>query len=241
MYDALKRIVLNDEFNLRLFEIGKVFHPTAGGLSEEHTRLCLGFSGSVNPLDWRRSSEVFDLFAVKGMVQNIADLLKVKLRFAPGTCSVFHPAMQMEVSVGKTVVGEFGQLHPNFIDNKKMPKCIFIVELDLGKLAAASEGAGRMQPIPDLPAIRRDLALLAPLTVPHRDIIKILVTEGKNLLEDCHLFDVYQGKGIQEGFRSLAYSLTFRDMKKTLTDEEVQPLINKMVSRLESELTVKLR
>lgn len=241
MYDALKRNVLNDEFNLKLFEVGKVFHPAAGGLSEEHTRLCLGFSGSVNPQDWRRSGETFDLFTVKGIVQNIADLFKVKVRFAPGSCSVFHPAMQMEISIGKVAVGEFGQIHPNFIDNKKMPKCMYIVEIDLGKMAAAIEGAERMKQIPDLPAIRRDLALLSPVTVAHRDIMKILTGEGKNLLEDCYLFDVYQGKGIQEGHRSMAYALTFRDLKKTLTDEEIQPLVSKMVSRLEAELTVRLR
>ena len=241
MFDALKRNVLNDEYNLKFFEIGKAFHPTAGGMSEEHARLCLGFCGAVNPNDWRRSGEAFDLFSVKGVLQNIADLLKIKLRYAQGTSHLFHPAMQMELSIGKVSVGEFGQLHPNMLDNKKMPKCIFIAELDLGKASEAMEGAARMQPIPDLPAIRRDLALLAPISVAHRDIIKILLAEGKNLLEDCYLFDIYQGKGIQEGCRSMAYSLTFRDLKKTLADEEIQPLINKMVTRLENELAVKLR
>ena len=241
MFDALKRNILNDEFNLRLFEIGKAFHPAAGGLSEEHSRLCIGFSGSADPKDWRRSAETFDLFSVKGLIQNIADLLKVKVRYAPGSCSVFHPAMQMELMVGKTPAGEFGQLHPNLLDNKKMPKCIFIAEIDLDKLATAVEAAGRMKPIPELPAVRRDLALLAPTAVAHRDILKILTTEGKQLLEDCYLFDVYQGKGIPENCRSLAFALSFRDPKKTLTDEEIQPMISRMVSRLDSELAVKLR
>jgi phenylalanyl-tRNA synthetase beta chain len=122
-----------------------------------------------------------------------------------------------------------------------MPKCIFIAEIDLDKFAAAIEGAARMQPIPELPAIRRDLALLAPDSVAHRDILKILTSEGKPLLEDCFLFDIYQGKGIPEGCRSLAYAMTFRDAKKTLTDEEIQPMISRMVSRLEKELAVKLR
>jgi len=241
MFDAVKRNVLNDEFNLKFFEIGKIFHPAAGGFSEEHTRLSLGFCGSINARNWRNSNETYDLFYIKGLVENIASLLRVKLRFAPGSCSLFHPAMQMEVSIGKTPVGEFGQLHPSFIDNKKMPKCIYFLELDLGKLAEAVEGASRMKPVPDLPAIRRDLALLAPVAVAHRDIIKIMTTEGKNLLEDCYLFDVYKGKGIQDGHQSLAYALSFRDLNKTLTDEEIQPLISKMVARLESELSVKLR
>ena len=71
-----------------------------------------------------------------------------------------------------------------------------------------------MAKVPELPPIRRDLALLAPVDVLHRDILKIITSEGKKLLEECHLFDIYQGKGIEKGFRSMAYSLTFRDPKK---------------------------
>ena len=240
MFDAIRRNVLNDEFNLKFFEIGKVFHTSTAGVSEEHTRLSVGFCGSQNPLDWHDSKKEFDLFTVKGIVQGIADLCRAKVRFAPGLNSVFHPTMQMDIQLGKTPIGSFGQIHPNLLDNKKLPKAIFIIEMDLDKLAEAMADAPRMQPIPELPAIRRDLALLAPVSVAHRDIQKILVAEGGNLLEDCHLFDVYQGKGIEEGYRSLAYSLSFRDTKKTLTDNEVQPLIDKMVAKLEKN-QIKLR
>ena len=122
-----------------------------------------------------------------------------------------------------------------------MPKNIYIAEIDLNAVSAAIESIPRMKPIPEFPAIRRDLALLAPTEVSNRDINKILTAETKNLLEDCHLFDLYQGKGIQEGYRSLAYSLTFRDISKTLTDNEIQPLIDKIISRLDKELGIKLR
>ncbi len=134
-----------------------------------------------------------------------------------------------------------GQIHPALLDNKKMPKTIFICELDLCKIAESVENVTRMKPIPEYPAIRRDLALVVPISVFYRDINKIIIAEGKNLLEECHLFDVYDGKGIQDGFISLAYSLTFRDLKKTLTDAEIQPLIDKMIARLDKELAVKLR
>ena len=241
MFDAIKRNVMNDEFNMKFFEIGKVFH-TAAADSEEHTRLCVGFCGAQNAMDWHDSKKEFDLFTIKGFVQGIADLCKVKVRFAPSINSIFHPTMQMDIQLGKTPIGSFGQIHPNLLDNKKLPKSIFIVEIDLDKLAEAAEATTpRFKAIPEIPAIRRDLALLAPVSVAHRDIQKILVAEGGNLLEDCHLFDVYQGKGIQEGFRSLAYSLSFRDQKKTLTDNEVQPLIDKMVEKLDKSLQIKLR
>ena len=241
MYDALRRNILNDEFNLKFFEMGKVFHPAGGEMSEEHSRLCLGFAGSVNSLDWRRSQETFDLFIIKGIIQNIGELLGYRFKFSPGSCSVMHPAMQMEVTCEKTVVGHFGQIHPNFIDNRKIPKSIFIAELDLGLLSEKSVAIPRMTPIPELPAIRRDLALLVPAEVNHRDIVKVIVEEGKNLLEDHHLFDIYQGKNISEGLRSMAYSLTFRDSSKTLTDEQIQPIVDKIVGRLEKGLGIKLR
>ena len=241
MFDAIRRNVLNDEYNLKFFEIGKVFHASAAGLSEEHTRLSIGFCGSQNPLDWHDSKKEFDLFTVKGLVQTIADICKAKVRFAPASNSVFHPTIQMDILLGKAPIGSFGQIHPNLLDNKKLPKTIFIAEIDLDKLSEAIETAPRMKPIPEIPAIRRDLALLAPVTVAHRDIQKILVAEGGALLEDCHLFDVYQGKGIEEGHRSLAYSLSFRDPKKTLTDNEIQPLVDKMVAKLDKTYQIKLR
>ena len=241
MFDALKRNILNDEYNLKLFEVGKVFHRNSADMSEEHSRLCLGFSGSVNPGDWKKSGEHFDIFTLKGIVQSIAKLLKLKLKFNTGSSSLFHPTMQMEVRLGKQPVGLFGQIHPNFLDNKKMPKSIFILELDLGILSEKEVKPVRMSPIPTLPPIRRDLALLAPQDALHRDILKIINAEGGKLLEECHLFDIYQGKGIEKGFRSMAYSLTFRDLKKTLTDDQIQPLIDAMVKRLESELQIKLR
>ncbi|GAB4269864.1 MAG: phenylalanine--tRNA ligase subunit beta [Candidatus Rifleibacteriota bacterium] len=241
MFDALRRNILNDEFNLKLFEMGRVFHRVSGGISEEHSRLSLGFSGLVNPTNWKNSSEQFDIFIIKGIVQNIGQLFGYKFKFIPGSCSLFHPTMQMEVACDKTPVGAFGQIHPKFLDNKKMPKNIFIVELDLGKLAEKNAPIARMIPIPELPAIRRDLALLVPKTAAHRDIMKIIFDEGRNLLEECHLFDVYQGKGIDPGCSSMAYSLTFRDPKKTLTDIEIQPIIDKIIERLGKELQIKLR
>ncbi len=241
MFDAIRRNVLNDEFNLKFFEIGKVFHTSVAGMSEEHTRLSVGFCGAQNSHDWHDSKKEFDLFTIKGFVQGLADLVKAKIRFAPSLNSIFHPTMQMDILLGKNPIGSFGQIHPNLLDNKKLPKSIFLVEIDLDKLAECLETTPRMKAIPEFPAIRRDLALLAPVTVAHRDIQKILVAEGGNLLEDCHLFDVYQGKGIQEGFRSLAYALSFRDPKKTLTDNEVQPLVDKMVAKLDKTYQIKLR
>lgn len=241
MYDALRRNIMNDEFNLKFFEMGNVFHPVAGEISEEHSRLCIGFSGATNPMDWRRSGEPFDLFVIKGIMQNIGQLLGFKFKFSTGSCSVFHPTMQLEISCAKTLIGQFGQLHPKFLDNKKMPKNIFIAEIDLGLLSQKLAPVPRMIAIPELPAIRRDLALLVPTAVNNRDVIKIISDEGRKLLEDHHLFDIYQGKGITEGFRSMAYSLTFRGSDKTLTDAEIQPIVDKIISRLTNELGVNLR
>jgi phenylalanyl-tRNA synthetase beta chain len=241
MYDALRRNILNDEFNLKLFETGKVFLPAAGDMSEEHSRLSIGFTGSVNPLDWRRSNEKFDLFTIKGLVQNIGKLLGLKFKFSAGSCGVYHPTMQMEIACNKLVIGQFGQLHPNFLDNKKMPESIFIAELDLGLIADLETKPVKMQPIPELPAIKRDMALLVPETVNHRDMAKIISDEGRELLEDQHLFDIYTGKGIEKGFRSMAYSLTFRGNNKTLTDDEIQPIMAKIIYRLDQELGTKLR
>lgn len=241
MFEAIKRNILNDEYDIRFFEIAHVFHQSTGEINNEPTRLCLGFAGEIDKYNWKSSKAQFDLFTVKGFIQAIASLFRIKLRYAPATKSIFHPSQQIEVLLGKTSIGEFGMIHPKFLDNKKMPKNIFIAELDLNKLSEAMNDSIKAVEIPELPSIKRDLALLVPDNVSHRDISRILTAEGKSLLEECFLFDLYEGKNMPEGKKSLAYSLTFRDKSKTLTDNEVQPLINNMIKKLEDELAVKLR
>ena len=118
---------------------------------------------------------------------------------------------------------------------------MFFAELDIGLLADAPRQMPRFRAIPEFPAVRRDLAVLLPLTVRHDDVIGIVKSEAGPLLEDVRLFDVYQGKGLDPDRRSLAFSLTFRSPERTLTEEDVQPRIDAVVAKIATELDGRLR
>lgn len=241
MYDALKRNILNDEYNLKFFEIGKVFHPDSAGFSNEFTRLCIGVSGAFNPSNWQQSSKTADLFMMKGIAESVGKLFNIKLRFNESSFTLFHPSEQIEVLIGKEYAGVTGKIHPRLLDNKKIPKSIYLLELNLDMLANSKGAEPKMQPTGTYPPVKRDLALLVPSKIAHRDIIKVIKNKSSNLLEDCYLFDIYEGKNIEQGFRSMAYSLTFRSQDKTLTDEEIQPSIENIVSALNEQLNIRLR
>ena len=240
MIDALKRNMLVDEFDLRFFEVGRVFQRKSGDQTLELNRLSLGMTGRGNPNNWRRNSEKFDLFYLKGFIASIGKLWGQNLEFRAGTREALHPSQQLEVRCGGHFLGHFGMIHPRYLDNKKFPHEIFLAEIDLGLLADQPRTHVRVQPIPEIPAIRRDLALVVPVESAHEELISCIRKEGGKLLENCSLFDVYQGKGVETGKKSMAFSLTFRGHERTLTDEEVQPIVDSMIAQAGRQFKAKL-
>ncbi|MBF0501398.1 MAG: phenylalanine--tRNA ligase subunit beta [Candidatus Riflebacteria bacterium] len=240
MYDALRRNILADEYDLRFFEMGRVFQRN-GENTVEPDRLSIGISGRANPRDWRRCNEAHDLYELKGLLEGIGRLNGHVLEFRNSSRDVFHPSRQMEVRVGGFLIGCLGQIHPRFLDNKKMPAHIYLAEIDLSGFAGLSSQTPRMKPISEFPAVQRDLALVLPIETVCEDVRQALVTEGGTLLESCALFDVYQGKGIDPGSRSLAFSLVFRAGERTLTEADVQPRIEAMTAVIEKKFHGKLR
>jgi len=113
--------------------------------------------------------------------------------------------------------------------------------MDLDMLASQPSTHKVMRPIPQFPAIRRDLALLVPSGIKHDDLAELIRKEGGKLLESCSLFDVYEGKGIEPGKKSMAFNMVFRSQERTLTDEEIQPIIDAIVNRAGKEFNAKLR
>ncbi|MBF0544111.1 MAG: phenylalanine--tRNA ligase subunit beta [Candidatus Riflebacteria bacterium] len=240
MFDAIKKNIMNDEYDITFFEMGRVFQRSGENIHEPD-RLSIGICGRTNPRDWKKNSEQADLFHIKGVIESIGKLSGFSLEFRPSNRSFLHPAKQMEVRLKGQFAGYFGQIHPTFLDNKKMPPNILLAELDLSTISALSPEITKMKPVPDFPPIRRDLAFVLPTTTKFEEILGIINTEGKGILEYCNLFDLYQGKGIPEGCKSLAFSLSFRSLEKTLTDEEVNPRIEAIIKKVESQFQGKLR
>ena len=210
---------------VRFFEIGKQFLPHALPLTEqpdEVPALCLGLYGDGE-----------DFFTLKGAVEAVLAAFGAEARFTRAAEPYLHPGRQATVTVGDAVIGVLGEVHPDTAAGYGIGVRAYVAELKLAPLYAAGEGKVlRYQPLPRFPAVERDLALLCDETLPAADIEATIRAAGGKLLERVTLFDVYQGAQIAAGQKSVAYSLTFRGADGTLSDADIDPVMNRIMRRL---------
>lgn len=222
--------------DLRLFEVGRIFRGTD---REERTSLSLLLTGGIHPTSWRddkpRQADFFDL---KGV---LAALNLGALTFEP----VSHPALALAVEIrrGDTVAGFAGQLLPARARELDATAPVLVAKLDLDLLDVAP-ARPRFVELPKFPAVTRDIAMLAPVDIPHARIEGLLRSAGEPLLVNVELFDVFTdltGQKIPNDKKSLAYALTYRSGERTLTADEVAAAHQRLKERLKADLAVTFR
>ena len=134
-----------------------------------------------------------------------------------------------------------GELHPQVLAAFGLTKKIYIFEMPIATMAAQTELIARYRPLPKMPSINRDLAVILQSDVPANKVMRTIWTYGGDLLESVKLFDMYIGEQVPAGYKSLAYSLVFRADNRTLIDDEVDALFSAIVAGLEKEVAAKLR
>lgn len=231
MLDCLGKNYARDNKEVGLFEVAKVYIPGEELLPDEREILSIGIYGEV------------DFYSLKGIVENLLSTLGIeKAEFVPETeNSVFHPGRCAKLLVRKKDAGVFGEVHPDVADNYGMDNRVFLAEIDLYTLYEASKLEKKYKALPKFPAVSRDIAMLVEDKVTVGEIESIINRAGKELLESVKLFDVYKGKQVAEGFKSVAYSLIYRHEGKTLTDDEVNKVHDNIVKSLREKLNAELR
>jgi phenylalanyl-tRNA synthetase beta chain len=214
-----------------LFEVATTYHPTREGeLPEERDNLLFGGYGDI------------DFFTLKGHVEALMEGFRVRdTAYAAAAHFSFHPGRCAEVSAGGAVIGVFGQLHPKIAGALGASVPVFACELRLDVMLAQGAPEAKYTPLPRFPAVTRDLALLAGEALSHAELLAAIRKYGGKLLDACALFDVYQGGNVPDGHKSMAYALTYRAADRTLTDEEIDKAVEKLLRQLERELGVKIR
>ncbi len=217
-----------------IFEVGRVFLPGEDGVVEED-RLGIALAGRTPvPLSGK---ETYDLLHLKGILESLFAALGVGLEIGEADDPWLHPYRRAGIFVGGKRIGWLGELLPEATGEIPGAPRVLMAELSLVPLRGA-RCPKSYRPLPRYPASKRDLSLLAPDSVPEGRIREAILEEG--LVEKAFLYDLYRGPGMPEGHRSLTYELTFRHPEHTLSSEEVEEAVRRILRRLET-LNVRLR
>lgn len=215
------------------FEVGNTFIPRKDEiLPEEKKSMVVGVYGKEE-----------DFFSLKGRVENLLEMMGLEnIEFVPEKNNgTFHPGRCAKIELEGKEIGILGEIHPIVKENFGMKAKAYVAELDFEAIYEMSNKEVKYQAIPKHPAMERDLALVIEDRVYVSQVEALIKNNGGKLLESVQLFDVYKGDQIQEGYKSVAYSLKYRAKDRTLTDEEVNKVQTKILEQLKSELGAELR
>jgi phenylalanyl-tRNA synthetase beta chain len=233
----------HEDGGIRFFELGKIYMPRENDLPKEPEILCGIMNGSRVEKSWLGDNGEFDLFDVKGLVEGLFDHIEVPISFEKSDDAGLHPARQAAVFIdadGQNLnLGVIGELHPKVAAAFEIDGTACLFEVNVTALLPYVKGHPMYRPVPRFPGIIRDIALVVDAGISHRQVIDII--NGFPLVCDVKLFDVYSGKQVAEGKKSLAYRLVFQLADKTLTDETVNKVQEQILSRLGKDLGAILR
>jgi len=236
---ALGRNLRRQQERVRLFETGKVFLQEAE--LREVERVAAVAAGAAWPEQWGMPARALDFFDVKGDVERVLALRggSAGARFEDAPLPWLHPGASAVVAVGEAVLGWCGAVHPSALKAVDIKKPVYAFELDLEGLLKRDVPIAKE--ISRFPSIRRDLAIMLPNDVSYAQVRECVTGAAGPLLEKTVVFDVYQGENLKESYKSLAIGLIFNDVSSTLRDEDVDPLIETVVSELGRRLGAQLR
>ncbi|MBR4078064.1 MAG: phenylalanine--tRNA ligase subunit beta [Oscillospiraceae bacterium] len=217
----------------KLYEIGKIYLKQENEfLAKEPRILSLGAYGSD-----------MDFFNMKGVIETLFEQFHTEDVWfeAETTNPSYHPGRCAKVFAQGKEIGVFGQIHPAVAANYGVDAEIYCAELSFEAMLEVKGGLPVYRPLPKFPASTRDIAVVCDAAIPVAKLIKCIKDSGCNCLECCDLFDVYQGKGVAEGKKSVAFNLTLRAEDRSLTGEEAEAAVKKILTALEAEYNAVLR
>ncbi|MEA3374955.1 MAG: phenylalanine--tRNA ligase subunit beta [Chloroflexota bacterium] len=228
-----------------IFEIGRIYVPVEGKtLPDEPQRLAIVMTGPREEPSWLEHQDrtPMDFFDLKGVVETLLNRLGMDGAFEPGEHGALHPGRCAQVSVDGEKVGVMGELHPLVREAFELPEQpICVLEFELDALIARWGAAQEMTPLSIHPPVYEDLAVVVDEETPAVRVRDLITQTGRPLLRSVTLFDVYRGAQVGSGKKSLAYRLTYQAEDRTLTDEEVAQLRERIISELREELGATLR
>lgn len=220
--------------NVRLYELGNIYIPKSLPMTDyadERMQFTLGMYGDG------------DFFNMKGVLEEFFESigLRKKITYDPNAGKTFlHPGRQAFVQYRDNVIGYLGEVHPEVTDNYGIDTRVYVAVLDMPEIVPFASFDRKYEGIAKYPAVSRDISMVVPKNVLVGEIEQIIEQRGGKILEDYQLFDIYEGSQIKSGFKSVAYSITFRAKDRTLEESDVSNAMKKILNGLEG-LGIELR
>ena len=230
VYEYNKARKVND---ILLYEISKTYDINYN----EDIKVAMLLKGNYLINNWQGSSKC-DFYVIKGIVENLLDYLGFKNRytFEVSIIPEIHPGISAKILLDREEIGIIGRVHPNLIKDE-----VYVCEISMTKLYSKTIKPLKYKETSKYPTIVKDMAFVINKDISNQKVIEVIKKTGGRLLTNIDVFDVYTGEKLKENEKSIAYSLTFNDPTKTLTDEEVMEVFNKIIKEVESKCNAKLR
>jgi phenylalanyl-tRNA synthetase beta chain len=243
LLDTLRHNLSHKVHDVALFEVGRVFIPNSKAAREER-RIAIALTGQRQATFWAGDDRqaTFDVYDLKGLVEEFLENLGIRgvsyaRRPAPTTALVESATVQL----GKQPLGEMGQLLPSLARQCDLRDAVLLAEFNLDLLLARRATGKSFKPLPAFPAIRRDVAMIIGGDVTHEAVLAAVKQVKAANLESVELFDVFRGKNVPAGQKSVAYAFTYRHPERTLTDAEVNSAHERVTSELKRVLNALMR
>lgn len=233
LHSMLKTVALNDtRYNkiIRLYEVGNVYFPAEDAPSREEVHLMLA-----------EKHDKADFYSMKNTVRAIADKLNVAVEILPKEYPYLHPGRSACVLLNGQEIGYIGEVHPEVATAYKLDGRVYVAELTLAPLFACATAFLPYEAMPKYPAVYRDLAFVMRKEVLAKDILAVVRASAGDKLESAEIFDVYEGKALPIGTKSVAVSLCFRDKERTLVDSEIVEAVEHILTGMREQLNALLR
>ena len=244
LLDATKHNVARGNADLRLIEQGAVYVAAEGQqLPHEHRALGAVLHGRLSAPSWGDSEapRAVDFFAAKGLLAATLDALRVDWSVRAEAQPFLHPGRSATVLAGEEVIGWVGELHPLVARAWELEGAVAAFELDLDRTVAHAVAVPYFRDLTSFPPVRQDLAVIVAEDIAADDVLSAVRGAGGKLLDAVRVFDVYRGAQVGEGRKSLALALTFQAPDRTLSDEDVAPVRDKVVAALAKHVGGELR
>lgn len=242
----LKTIAFNVSYgqsNVQVFEMGRVFFASGKEILPEEKIMVAGAAmGSWQSDQWHEKAKEIDFYDLKGIIEVLLSRLGIKKwNLKKASLPMFHPGRAAEIVVKGERIGLLGELHPLAVQNYQLPKSVVAFELDEDKLAKYASLEIRAEAPSRFPAISYDIALIVDERITAEEVDEVIRKSGGKLLSEVHLFDVYRGKPIAKGKKSLAYTLVYQASDRTLMEEEAKKVQQNVLKALKEKLGATIR